>query len=65
MKNELYELLETTFPAQRDQYNALMEDRKELDKVLEDGAKKARDIAVPIMRKVRKAVGVTGALSIQ
>ena len=61
MKNELYELLEAAFSAQRDQYNALMEDRKELDKVLEDGAKKARDIAVPIMRKVRKAVGVTGA----
>ena len=61
MKNELYELLETTFSAQRDQYNALMEDRKELDKVLENGAKKARDIAVPIMRKVRKAIGVTGA----
>ena len=61
MKNELYELLETTFAAQRDQYNALMEDRKELDKVLEAGAEKARAIAVPIMRKVRKAVGVTGA----
>ncbi len=61
MKNELYELLETTFSAQRNQYNALMEDRKELDKVLENGAEKARAIAVPIMRKVRKAVGVTGA----
>ena len=60
MKNELYELLETTFSAQRDQYNAFMEDRKELDKVLEDGAKEARDIAVPIMREVRKAIGVAG-----
>ena len=60
MKNELYELLETTFSAKRDQYNKLMEDRAELDKVLENGAEKARDIAVPIMRKVRKAVGVTG-----
>ena len=60
MKNELYELLETTFSAKRDQYNRLMEDRAELDKVLVNGAEKARDIAVPIMRKVRKAVGVTG-----
>ena len=60
MKKDLFELLETTFSAQRDQYNLLMENRGELDKVLESGAKKARDIAVPIMRKVRKAVGVVG-----
>lgn len=60
MKNELYELLETTFSGQRDQYNTLMEDRKKLDKVLENGAEKARHIAVRIMRKVRKAVGMTG-----
>lgn len=60
MKNELNELLETTFSAQREQYNALMENADELDKVLEKGAEKARDIAVPILAKVRKAVGVTG-----
>lgn len=61
MKKELFELLETTFSAQREEYNALMENRTELDKVLEKGAEKAHDFAVPIMRKVRKAVGVTGA----
>ena len=60
MKNELNELLETTFSAQREQYDGLMESRDELDKVLEKGAEKAHDIAVPILRKVRKAVGVTG-----
>ncbi len=60
MKNELNELLESTFSAQREQYNVLMENRDELDKVLEKGAEKARDIAVPILAKVRKAVGVTG-----
>ncbi len=61
MKNELNELLETTFSAQREQYNVLMENPDELDKVLEKGAEKARDIAMPILGKVRKAVGVTGA----
>ncbi len=61
MKNEMYELLETTFSAQREEYNALMENRSELDKVLENGAEKARDIAVPILAKIRKTVGVTGA----
>ena len=60
MKNELNELLESTFSAQREQYNVLMENSDELDKVLEKGAEKARDIAVPILAKVRKAVGMTG-----
>ncbi len=61
IKKELYELLETSFTKQREQYDILMKNRNELDKVLENGAEKARDIAVPIMAKVRKAVGVTGA----
>ena len=61
MKKELFELLETTFSAQREEYNTLMENRSELDKVLENGAEKARNIAVPILAKVRKTVGVTGA----
>ena len=62
MKNELYELLEATFSEQRERYETLMENRAELEKVLQDGAEKARDIAVPILAKVRKAVGVTGAI---
>ncbi len=62
MKNELYELLEATFSEQRERYNALMDNRAELEKVLQDGAEKARDIAVPILAKVRKAIGVTGAI---
>ncbi len=61
MKNELYELLEATFSEQRERYNALMDNRAELERVLQDGAEKARDIAVPILAKVRKAIGVTGA----
>ncbi len=58
MKKELLELLEATFAAKRDTYNELMENRDELDKVLQQGAEKAREIAVPVLRKVRKAVGV-------
>ena len=58
MKKDLFALLETTFSAQREQYNALMDNRDELDKVLKRGGEKARDIAVPILAKVRKAVGV-------
>ena len=58
MKKELFALLETTFSEQRDRYNALMDNPEELDKILEKGAEKARDIAGPILTKVRKAVGV-------
>ena len=59
MKQELFELLETTFSEQRDRYNALMDNPEALDKILEQGAEKARDIARPILAKVRKAVGVS------
>ena len=59
MKQELFELLETTFSEQRDRYNALMDNPEALDKILEQGAEKARDIAGPILAKVRKAVGVS------
>ena len=57
MKQELFELLEFTFSTKRDRYNDLMDNTNELDKILENGAEKARAIAVPILAKVRKAVG--------
>ena len=59
MKEELFELLEATFSDKRDRYNALMDNLNELDKILEKGAEKARDIARPILARVRKAVGVS------
>lgn len=61
MKKELFALLEATFSAKRARYNNLMDNPAELDKVLEKGAEKARDIAVPILDKVRRAVGVSSA----
>ncbi len=62
MKNELYVLLEATFSAQRERYNALMDNRADLEKVLQEGAEKARYIAKRVLGKVRKAAGVTGSL---
>ncbi len=61
IKKELFELIVSTFSAQREEYDVLVENRDELEKVLKSGAEKARDIAVPILAKVRKAVGITGA----
>ena len=60
MKQELFELLESTFSGKRDRYNALMDNTDELDRILKTGAEKARSIAIPILAKVRKAVGVRG-----
>ena len=60
MKKELVACCwEATFSAQRDRYNALMDNTDELDKILERGGEQARDIAIPILAKVRKAVGVS------
>ena len=59
MKQELFELLEATFSDKRDRYNDLMDNTDELDKILREGAEKARAIAIPILAKVRKAVGVS------
>jgi tryptophanyl-tRNA synthetase len=59
MKKELFALLESTFSDQRDRYNDLMDNTDELDKILEKGGEKARDISVPILAKARKAVGVS------
>ena len=58
MKKELFALLDTTFSEQRYRYNALMDNPEELDKILKKGAEKARDIARPILAKLRKAVGM-------
>ncbi len=59
MKQELFELLDSAFADKRDRYNALMNNTDELDRILENGAEKARAIAAPIMTKVRKAIGVS------
>ncbi len=58
IKSELNELLEGAFGEARERYEAMMADWDHLDRVLMQGAAKARAIARPMIRKVRKAVGV-------
>ena len=58
IKAELYELLESTFGSAREKYNELMTDRDEIDRILMQGAELARAIAMPIIERVREAVGV-------
>jgi tryptophanyl-tRNA synthetase len=58
VKQELYERIEGTFGDKREKYNQMMADRDLLDKILFEGAQKARAIAAPMMKKIRNAVGV-------
>jgi tryptophanyl-tRNA synthetase len=58
VKNELYELLEGRFSGAREKYDEFMADWGYLDGVLSRGAEKARKLSVPIMARIRKAIGV-------
>ena len=57
-KQELFEALEGAFGEKRDRYFELMNNRVYLDKVLLEGAAKAREIAAQTMAALRKAAGI-------
>ena len=57
-KQELFEVLNARLSAPREKYNYYMENRSELDKILKEGAQKARDVASPVLDSVKKAIGV-------
>ena len=56
-KQELFEAVEHKFAPMREKYDALIEDRETLDKILDDGAEKARKIASKTVQRIRKAAG--------
>jgi tryptophanyl-tRNA synthetase len=58
VKQDLYQVLEDTFGEARQKYDTMMQDWDRLDRILLEGAAKARDIAKPLMEKIRKAIGV-------
>jgi tryptophanyl-tRNA synthetase len=58
VKQKLFEALEATFGEARQQYDAYLQDTATLEKILLEGADKARAMGAPIMEKARKAVGV-------
>ena len=57
-KNALFERIERDIAPMRERYNTLIADPIRLEKILLDGAEKARAIATPLMRELRKAVGL-------
>ena len=58
LKKELADLILDYFADARTKYDALMADQPYLDKVLAEGAEKARAIAKPVLAKARKATGI-------
>lgn len=53
-KQELFVAVNEYLKLPREKYNELMENREELDKILKEGADKAKAIAAPIIARVRE-----------
>lgn len=58
LKQELAETILAYFGSARQKFNDYMQDTAALDAILARGAVKARDIAVPVLKRMRKAVGI-------
>jgi tryptophanyl-tRNA synthetase len=58
LKQELFEYLNEHLGSARDEYSRLIAAPDHIETVLKDGARRAREIAVPFIDKVRDAVGI-------
>ncbi|BDD09938.1 tryptophan--tRNA ligase [Fulvitalea axinellae] len=56
-KTELFELIKEKFAKERETFNYYMENLDELDKKLQEGEAKARELALTKLAQVRKALG--------
>lgn len=57
-KKELFEVANNFIKPMREKYNYFMEHKDEVDKILAEGAEKARWVAKKTLAKVRKRIGV-------
>jgi tryptophanyl-tRNA synthetase len=58
-KKQLFELVNSELSSARERYNQLMDDPGYIESVLQKGAERAREHSVPLMCKVRAAVGIS------
>ena len=58
LKKELAELILNHFSDAREKFNTLIEDKPYIDKVLMQGAEKAREMGKPYLKAARKATGI-------
>ena len=59
MKKVLFEKINDEIAPARERYHALMEAPEHIEEQLQEGAAKAREISVPFMQSIRKAVGIS------
>jgi len=57
-KKCLFELIDAELAQPREHYEALMADKAQLETILRRGAEKARDVAIPMMRDIKQAIGL-------
>ena len=58
IKQELFDLLETSFAGSREAFVTLRSDPGCLDDILDKGAQRVRALAAPIMEKLRRKIGI-------
>ena len=58
VKEELFEIANSSLKPYRVEYQRLMKHRSEIDKILTHGASQAREIAAPKMELVRRTIGI-------
>jgi tryptophanyl-tRNA synthetase len=58
MKQLLFEYLNEHLSAPRRRYGELMQDPGHIETVLQEGARKARAVSVPFLKRIREAIGV-------
>ncbi|MDD2722591.1 MAG: tryptophan--tRNA ligase [Methylovulum sp.] len=59
MKQVLFEHINNQITPARERYEALLQAPEHIEEQLQEGARKARDISIPFMQKLRKAVGIS------
>jgi tryptophanyl-tRNA synthetase len=57
-KEELFRVVNRELAPLRERFNAILEDQAGLDRILKEGAEKARPIAAATVRRFRKASGI-------
>lgn len=57
-KKQLFEVVNNYIKPMREKFEYYQNHREEVDKILQDGAIKARSIATPFLKKIKKAIGV-------
>ena len=56
-KKAILEKILDTFSVEREKFNYFMENKNEIDKVLAEGAEKAKLVAQDVISRVRKKIG--------